>query len=161
MADNYLEKRMDDYRSGKLSGRRVRSVSRKEGMAEGEMRICFPPMRILVAGGRLSPLAAVVVRQARAIGLNVAIMSDARKEASSLSQSVGARLYLSMSAAEVLADLDRHWGGVDVVLADEDAGSDFGEVRVVRLRQAEAPVGVLARFYLFLSHPENSFFTIS
>ncbi len=159
MADNYLEKRMDDYRSGRLSVRRRAGMSpRAVAGRAGDMVVPFPPMRILVVSGSLSPLAAEIVRQARDLGISVALMSAARREATSLSQSAGARLCLSMSYDAVFADLDRHWGGVDVVLADE--GVDDPErdgIRLLRLRPADAPVEALARFYIFMAHPDNSF----
>lgn len=160
MADNYLEKRMDDYRSGRL-GRPVSVAARRSRPgAVNELSVAFPPMRILVVSRGLSVLAAEVVRLSRSLGLATALCSEAGREAMALSQSVGARLYTTSDPSAVAADLGRHWGGVDVVMTEDEMFGSCGG-RMLHLRGAEAPVDVLARFYLFMAHPDNSFFAIS
>ncbi len=119
MADNYLEKRMDDYRSGRL-GRPVSVAAKRSRQgAVNELSVAFPPMRILVVSRGLSALAAEVVRLSRSLGLATALCSEAGREAMALSQSVGARLYTTSDPSAVAADLARHWGGVDVVMTED------------------------------------------
>lgn len=159
MADNYLERRMEDYRSGKL-GRTVRTVNSSHGVI-GDGRgfvVEFPPMRILVISRALSLLALEVVKTARSVGCRVALLSDERKGGTAAAQTYGARFYPAMDAEKVVSDIERQWGGVDVIFSEEPVVSG---ARVVTLRDLGGDRVAMARFYLFVAHPDNSFFIVS
>lgn len=160
MADNYLEKRMDDYRSGRLRVSHSSSTARlAASRRSGEMVVEFPPMRILVVSASLSEQAVALVEEARRVGLRVAVLSDNRVAATALVQRTGARFYPSMSPEAVTEDICRHWGGLDAVFAE-------GEFRGCGCPVRSVPEGgnnpaLTARFCLLSVHPDNTVFTIS
>ena len=47
MADNYLEKRMEEYRAGKLTSKGGKTYVARQRKA-GEFVVAFPPMSVLV-----------------------------------------------------------------------------------------------------------------
>ena len=49
MADNYLERKMEEYRSGKLSARVKSGVSRS--LPKGKIAVDFPPRTVILAAG--------------------------------------------------------------------------------------------------------------
>ena len=49
MADNYLERKMEEHRSG--SGTPKKKISPVEGKRPGELTVKFPPRRVLVTDG--------------------------------------------------------------------------------------------------------------
>lgn len=161
MADNYLEKRMDDYRSGRLAPGRRRSSPGGNRANPGNLCINYPDMSLLVVSGQMSELASEIVRMGIAAGIRVAVMSDNRQAASTLAQQAGARMYLSSSTVGVNTDLIRHWGGVDVILDENGVFPPSDDYRLIPLRHMDAPLAPLARLYLFMSHPDNTFFTVS
>ena len=48
MADNYLEKRMEEYRAGKLTSKGGKTYVARQRKA-GEFMLAFPPMSVLCA----------------------------------------------------------------------------------------------------------------
>lgn len=160
MADNYLERRMEDYRSGRLAVKKpVRPARTRGGGDSGVMTLEFPPMNVLVSTPILSPLSEALVRMARTLGARVAVLSDDRAGGARVAQECGARFYPSLPLAEVLADLAARWGGVDVAFSPE--GVDVGDARLIELRDLGGDPAAMARLYMFVAHPDNAFFTVS
>ncbi len=160
MADNYLEKRMEDYRAGRLgrpSGRAVATVPRSS--SGNGLFVPFPPVRFLIVSPSLSPLALAVAAMARTVGGRVALLSDERRRGSSEAQRLGLRFYPGIPFDRVLDDISGRWGPLDVIFS-ETSLPDL-PCRVIPLRDLGGSVDDMARFYIFMAHPANSFFTIS
>lgn len=121
MADNYLEKKMEEYRSGRMghgssSGGAKVSV-RFEACFDG---IAFAGKRVLVTGECVTDgVGRETLRLYRALGCRVAFCSTDMKEGARLAQEAGCRHYpmdwsVSGVAEKVRADMIRHWGGIDI-----------------------------------------------
>lgn len=123
MADNYLEKRMDDLRAGRIGAgnRPALSVSgRLKGAGGlGSLGEAYPGLRVFVAGGAAG-VGRALVKAFRDAGCRVAFCDADARGGNATSQKLGARFYNVDGADDeavegALADMRRHWGGVDVV----------------------------------------------
>ena len=122
MADNYLEKKMDDLRAGRIGAgnRPALSVSaRLKGVGFGSLGEEYPGLRVFVAGGATG-VGRALVKAFRDAGCRVAFCDADAKTGNATSQELGARFYLVDGEEEeavesALADMKRHWGGVDVI----------------------------------------------
>lgn len=119
MADNYLEKRMEEYRAGRLAPRtRVVArgvVARRE---KGEFVIAFPQMRVVVLGGSVG-LAEAVAKAFRTVDCQVALCHADSRSLTPFAQRHGLRYYPFDPAVKwerVIDDVTARWGGVDVVV---------------------------------------------
>lgn len=151
MADNYLERRMDDYRSGRLA-QKSRKPSATSLPADA-MVLRYPALRILLRDDALTPGLVSLVKALRRVGLRVAVWCG--EDASALCMREGARCYPSrMEAHRVLADLDARWGGVDRAVVLGDATLPGASLRARFPEGADSDL--LARAILFVLHPDNS-----
>lgn len=111
MADNFLEKQMDDYRSGRLSQRRRTIASSAE--------------RVFIITA--DPEAAErYVRHYRQLGCRTAFTFPDARRGAALAQDTGAQCHyvheLSPEAIEhSLKYIIRHWGGIDTII--DESGS--------------------------------------
>lgn len=118
MADNYLERRMEDLRNGSIS----RSLSPQRPMASPS---ALSGLRVLVCDAT-GNAGQELVRKFRKAGCRTAFLSVDRKAGNALAQDCGARFYpcdsISEEAVEVAkADLRRHWHGLDMTVRPEDS----------------------------------------
>ena len=119
MADNYLEKRMEEYRAGRLAPR-TRVVARGGVVRreKGEFVVEFPQMRVVVLGGGIG-LAEAVAKAFRTVDCQVALCHADSRSLTPFAQRHGLRYY-PIDAAEkwerVSDDVTSRWGGVDVVV---------------------------------------------
>lgn len=116
MADNYLEKRMDDYRSGKLSP----SSRRPAGITSRSVKSAISQLRVLVTGGA-SGIGLAIVEAFRAEGCRVASIDIESVSGTHTSQANGSRFYcLDVSDPTTLAsamdDIFARWGDIDVIV---------------------------------------------
>lgn len=111
MADNYLEKKMEEHRSRMAAG--AVSRTRRQPSPQGSALV-FPVRRVLVSATGLG-WQAQVVTALRAAGHKVAIIDPA---GTALAQATGARCYpfVADRKEEVVADLHKHWGGLDIIV---------------------------------------------
>lgn len=134
MADNYLEKRMEDYARGRL-GNHAAARTRRAGTAV----IKYPPQGVLIIGAGNERSRAVVRRLVEA-GNRVAFTATDRAEGTSLAQQCGGRFYPAEPAA-VAQDLQKRGEGVDAVIA---FGTDVPDVSLFAPRKvivvADEPV---------------------
>lgn len=122
MADNYLEKKMDDYRG--VVRRTVKNIPVR-GCRSGFMELPFPPRRVLVMDGTCN-VGKCIVESLRNTGCKVAFTSSDRDKGKSLAESCGAQFHpvdLSdvRSMEHTVMSLCRAWGDLDVVIC---CGSD-------------------------------------
>lgn len=161
MADNYLERRMEDLRSGRIgaSARRHTAMSAKNPHT---LTVTFPEMRILVADG-LSELGKAIVKAFRSVGMKVAFCAPEQREGNLFAQESGARYCPVAEMDQALPGLEKAWGGIDLWVV---AGHD-GEKVVYREARDGLPPALsvnpelfpdtthesLARMVLLLAHP--------
>lgn len=110
MADNYLEKRMADYRSGKLS-----TPARKTKVAQdrGSLSFRMPPQTIVVIGTPDEAVTDAVSRLVRS-GCNVAMIHSSSTLGNKVAQQTGALYYpvdkiCSESLKQAMAFVYRRW----------------------------------------------------
>lgn len=136
MADNYLEKHMEDYRAGKLAPKtRAVHVASAPSRNPGDFVMAFPQLRVVLLGGDVR-FVEVLARLFRDVECRVALCSPDSKSFTPLAQSIGCRYYPFDPAVEakrlaVIDDLTAKWSGVDVVVdlreAKESEESELSE----------------------------------
>ena len=114
MADNYLEKKMDEHRRGAAVSPVRRRLS-LTGERPGSVSLKIEPLRVLVSDVA-DEYAAAVVRKLRDAGCRVAFVSSDDKAGRALAQSTGSRYYPSSLGDGAAADLAATWGGLDAVI---------------------------------------------
>lgn len=123
MADNYLERRMEDYRAGKLAPRQ-HSASGSGTVSghkiPGAFTLVFPPQSVVVIGGETG-LLSELVRSLRSVDSKVAFLQRSSKELTTLAQSTGSRYYPfdptdTEKVEKAIDDLTDRWDRVDVVI---------------------------------------------
>lgn len=147
MADNYLERRMEDLRSGRLrpSASRPRAAVRKD-----TLQVSFPPRRVLVTGGA-GGIGLGVVRAFLKAGCKVAVMDNDKENGDRLAREEGVRFYcLDLADSDKLehdlADLLHAWKDLDIIVSnagissfnglEEETTEHFDRVIDVNLRPA-------------------------
>ena len=88
MADNYLERKMEEHRSG--GDRSKKKISPVAGKREGEISVKFPPRRVLVTGGAKG-IGRAVVEAFRRADCMVDFIDVDRCEGQRTAQRTGAR----------------------------------------------------------------------
>lgn len=176
MADNYLEKRMEQHRAGADNpARRPKFTPR--GDRQGTLTVKFEPLRVVVGQCEDAYGEAIVKRLASA-GCKVAFSASDSKRGRELSQATASRFYPSVNydIKAVVADLVKTWGGVDFFVARERITDDLDVKRIVVIGEnpesasyvgddvivnAVSTLGVspedLAQFVLYLSLPSSKF----
>jgi len=122
MADNYLERKMEDYRSGKLA---IKSKSRfKPGSlrpATGFDVAVVSGKCVLICGDCLDGIGHELMKLFRSVGCKVAFCDIDVRRGTAEAQSSGCRFYPcdyeDESAVDaVMTDLYSRWGGVDILV---------------------------------------------
>lgn len=119
MADNYLERRMEDLRSGRLRNVAAPAASPAR---KGEIRISFPARRVLVTGGA-GGIGLAVTRAYLKAGCKVAVMDTDREAGERLAHDEGVRFYNTdisdRDALEnALDNLLTAWKDIDIVVSN-------------------------------------------
>lgn len=127
MADNYLERKMEEYRSGSLGRRTVRSVS-STVLPKGKIAVDFPQRTVIVVG-ECDVISRGIVSRFVSAGCKTAFCSVDRKAGATLAQSFGARFYPVRnidreSFVEMVDDVTSHWGRPDTLIVNSDNRSD-------------------------------------
>lgn len=158
MADNYLERRMEDYRSGRGGSRRLHAPSRS-----GRLSLPYPHQYVLVLGGD-TPAGRAVLKAFSHSGATVAFTASA--DGAALAQRTGARYY-PMTAAEAAADMAARGEGPDVVIVCDGSAplSEIGHLIVITGQPADIPGAIViagtdlaqaARIALMAAHPASA-----
>lgn len=158
MADNYLERRMEDYRSGRGGSRRLHASSRS-----GRLSLPYPHQYVLVLGGD-TPAGRAVLEAFSHSGATVAFTASA--DGAALAQRTGARYY-PMTAAEAAADMAARGEGPDVVIVCDGSAplSEIGHLIVITEHPADIPGAIViagtdlaqaARIALMAAHPASA-----
>ena len=126
MADNYLERKMEDLRSGKTQkpgSRRTSAAVSAASRHPGDYTLSYPELRVFVCGDATSPLGRAIVAALREVGLKVAFSGTDKQAGEEMARSLGAQFHpladptdndrLALTAAYTL----RHWRSIDAVVA--------------------------------------------
>lgn len=133
MADNYLERKMEEYRAGKLSVRTRTAAPRS--LPKGKIAVDFPPRTVILAATTVGPICRAVVKAFIDAGCRVALVSASHKEATELARSCGARFYpvagfsptsLDSVLDSVVEDVTSHWNIPDTFISVSEGGSTHG-----------------------------------
>ena len=153
MADNYLERKMEDYRSGKSVGSKTKRLSTMS--KPGTINVKFPSRRVFITGGA-SGIGRAIVAAFRKADCRVAFCDIDTKAGNATAQATGAQFYpvdvRDVVALEAcLARLLEAWGDIDVIVNNVGVGGfvslveskieDFDNVLATNLR----PVFVTSR----------------
>lgn len=116
MADNYLERRMEDLRSGKLQASNKSTTSYRAPIKR------FTGRRVVVTGGA-NGIGAEIVREFRKEGATVDIIDIDRTNGTKLAQATGAcyrptDISNPEEYAQCLKDIIAHRGDIDVLIND-------------------------------------------
>lgn len=119
MADNYLERRMEDLRSGRLRNVAAPAASPAR---KGEIRVSFPARRVLVTGGA-GGIGLAVTRAYVKAGCKVAVMDTDKEAGERLAHDEGVRFYNTdisdRDALEnALDNLLTAWKDIDIVVSN-------------------------------------------
>lgn len=126
MADNYLEKKMEEYRSKpqvKKSGLKPSSLSTKDGV----ISVKFPSRRVFVTGGAHG-IGRAIVKAFRDAGCRVAFCDNDEKQGNATAQSTGAQFY-PVDVTDVtqldkcLDALFEKWGDIDIIVNNVGVGN--------------------------------------
>lgn len=153
MADNYLERKMEEYRSGKAKQRVVKRTP--SGAKPGTINIKFPTRRVFVTGGAKG-IGRAIVETFRNADCKVAFCDNDTKAGAATAQATGAKFYpvdvVDASALDVcLMRIIEEWGDIDVIVNNVGVGNfapltetsidDFDKILATNLR----PVFVTSR----------------
>lgn len=118
MADNYLEHRMDDYRSGRLTPRHTAAHAATATAAFGASSLALTPCRVFIDSGLDAGSVLALVRSFRDAGCRVAFtLADDEGRGNAVAQQTGARFYPARLAARAITD----YGAFEVSIAGGDA----------------------------------------
>lgn len=154
MADNYLERKMDDYRAGRLAQRPASSP--RPRTSNDLLTLRYPRLRVLLWSLHVTPRLEALVKALRSVDMRVAVYTGSAP-ATSLCNRHGARCYPpSITIDSVVRDIKAHWGAIDTCIVIDHG---VGPLPAATLR-ADFPQGadpaVIARAILFMLHPDNA-----
>lgn len=116
MADNYLERRMEDLRNGSMTGKNVKKTSIRR---KGHVNFPFPPKRVLIAL-KTSDLIVPIVKAFRKQDCKVALYCPEVESVSDLAYKEGVKVSLSKTPDSSLSGIFDSWNGLDIVVCCRD-----------------------------------------
>ncbi len=122
MADNYLERRMEDLKAGRLSAT-PRSASARP--RKGTIGFAFPPRRVLIAASPDDTILEII-RNYQKAECRTALFDTDKDGGEALAYREGIRFSLvdrddAEALRTALADLLKAWRGIDIVVTDARA----------------------------------------
>lgn len=154
MADNYLERRMEEYERARRGANAPRRVA--SSLRPGQVVIDYPPMRLLVTGAN-TPAGRAVIEAFRRFNCRVAITCADRHEGSRLAQHTGAQFH----PGDLADAIDRLTAAGDPVafVVDLDGSMPAGTTIPILVPPAAAQAAgpaAIASWALFVAHPANA-----
>lgn len=149
MADNYLERRMDDYRAGRLAPKsKGPAHSLKDALV-----LRYQGMSVFVYALRDTPLLRSLLSALTSVGVSAGFYGLGDKEGMEIAQRSGARFYpRSIGADEAQADFAERKGAPAHVVSL--GGGDFPHTLTID-PDIDSPDAV-ARLAVFMMHPSQS-----
>lgn len=119
MADNYLEKKFEEYaarKAGRLP-RRIAPPTHRSGMAEFR----FPRRRVLILGG-LTDVGRCIVERLRLLDCRVAVCDNIGAEGQKYAEEAGVRFHAvepnnSQAVTAAMQTLFHDWGDIDILIS--------------------------------------------
>lgn len=152
MADNYLEKRMDDYRAGRLGVKQRRQACSSVGIPADAIIHRLPPLRILVAGLPV-PMLDSVASAFLERRCKVAVFTDDAALGQLLAHDKGARhcpFDGPVAAGDIMTrHLDRllhDWRNLDIIVATPALASALLEAWTAHNARYPIPTDYRPRF---------------
>lgn len=157
MADNYLEKKFEEYRAKKAASNRKTRLT-PSGNKPGTLTVKFPCRRVFVTGGASGIGKAIVSAFANA-GCRVAFCDCDEQAGRQTAETTGSQFHpLDVADADALAQcmnrLFRAWGDIDIVINNvgisrqqdiaDTSIDDFDRIVAVNLRSAFVTAKMLA-----------------
>lgn len=120
MADNYLERKYEEYQAQKAAGKKSSGRSTVAGAKPGYLQVRFPRRRVFVTGGAAG-IGRAIVEAFRQAGCQVAFCDIDEKLGQHTAETTGAQFYpVDVRREEVLeVCMDRilkAWGDIDVIV---------------------------------------------
>lgn len=158
MADNYLERRMEDMKAGRL----LTQVKSKSAVPrKGYLEFPFPPRRVLVAGGTCG-LPLDIVRMFLKAGCKVAVLDTDKSAGDALAYKEGIRYCnieepTSESIISTFTNLLQAWRDVDIIMVAKFHDSVSGIVNAWTVHRDRFPVhfGYAGRLILLFDSPNS------
>lgn len=125
MADNWLERRMDDYRAGRLASPRHKQTRPAAPSDSQTAPLAGARIFIRCRSVTASPAATALVRLLASTGCKVAFTDTDSAAGNSLARATGTQCHPIDIADEValkrsLELVNRRWGGIDFTVSQED-----------------------------------------
>lgn len=164
MADNYLEKKMEDLRSGRLAG-----VKPNSSLRRGVWCVPFPCRRVFVTGGARG-IGRAIVEEFSRIGCKVAFCDADEVSGAETAYSTGARfIHADVSDTDALKKsmdiLFTAWRDIDIIINNvgvgdfkpfgETTAEDFQKVIDVNLKPVFVTAHALAAHRESLPYPND------
>lgn len=161
MADNYLENRMEEYRSGRLASKSRTTTAMRSPKRHDTLTLHYPPMTVAVIAAELSPVISETIQAFTGVGCRVAFTAANNKEGNALAQRSGARFYPSTFTHDaIIADLTARWGAepdLSVIFTVTTCHGTHRSINAVKWLTAPVAADITARHILYLAHPDNAF----
>lgn len=123
MADNYLEKRMDDYRAGRLSARRASGNTVRPPLPCPDTIKALEGSRVFIKipSASASDRATALIRLFASQGCKVAFTDIDQKAGNSLAQATGTQCHpIDISDSQAVSNsrelIIRRWGDIDITI---------------------------------------------
>lgn len=156
MADNYLERKMEDYRNGRLATGPRRTEAARAGISDPGLKLKFPKMYVAVLAAN-AVTSEPFIAALRHAGISVALSCvSGGKAAAIMAQKYGTRLYPEGCEADrMIGDLNKNRIVPDFIIdLRAESGSVPGSIYLSSAARS-VPSDILARQLLFLIHPDN------
>ncbi|MBD5270862.1 MAG: hypothetical protein HDS40_01200 [Bacteroides sp.] len=164
MADNFLENRMEAYRSGRLSRQSRSTPAMRRPQRPDTFSLVYPEMAVAIIAPTFTAGLSETVAALRSVGAKVAFtcQSPEGNAASLLAQRTGSRYYPQSAVPtreRFVGDVRDTWKHLDFIVTVNSRSAlieraDGSLSRCVSL-PAEAAPEAAARLILFLLHPLN------
>ena len=167
MADNYLEKKFEEYAAHKSTAKTKKIVS--TGPKPEHIEVRFPTRRVFVTGGA-NGIGKAIVQAFRNTGCRVAFCDNDKKNGPLTAQASGARFYPvdvgdSNALQACMHDIFTTWGDIDILINNvgiscfspisETSVDDFDRIIATNLRPAFITAREMTLHRQSLSRPNN------
>lgn len=152
MADNYLERRMEQHRAAQSA---LHTTSRPAQPRAGRVVVNYPPQRVVVNNAE-SELGEEIIKALVAVKCHVSIVVDDQSRGSRQAQLTGGR-FIPGSLEDALGWMQSHGEHPDIIinLRNNTIGSLDNQAISIEPRALKSGPRATAAWCVFASHPAN------